>query len=211
MKNESTYPTRIVEVSRTLFFRFGYSRVSVDEIATELCISKKTIYQHFKGKKEILLAILNILKDNLNHDIEQVINDPNLSFTEKLKQNLAIIGVHISSVDRQFLEDMRKSVPEAWKVWEDYKRQAANQHFRTLLDEGLRNGQINPAIDADMAVIVYLGTITSVFDPLFINQLPTDLAQKLPGSPIESFNQIIKILYMGILSKEAVNEFQNNL
>lgn len=210
MKNEATYPNRIVDVSRTLFFRYGYSRVSVDEIAAELSISKKTIYQHFKGKKEILLAILNILKENLNNDIDQVINDPNLSFTQKLKQNLAIIGVHISSVDRQFLEDMRKSVPEAWKVWEDYKRYAANQHFRRLLDEGIRNGLINPGINADMAVIVYLGTITSVFDPLFINQLPTDLVEKLPNSPIESFNQFIKILYMGILSPEAVNEFQNN-
>lgn len=211
MKNESTYPNRIVEVSRTLFFKYGYSRVSVDEIAAELCISKKTIYQHFKGKKEILLAILNNLKENLHKDLELVINDPTLTFTQKLKQNLAIIGVHISSVDRPFLEDMRKSVPEAWKVWEDYKRDSANQHFRRLLNQGIQNGLINPAINTDMAVIVYLGTISSVFDPLFINQLPTDLVEKLPSSPIESFNQFIKILYMGILSKEAVNEFQNNV
>jgi AcrR family transcriptional regulator len=208
MKDYISNPKRIIDTSQQLFFKYGYSRVSVDEIASELCMSKKTIYQHFKGKKEILVEIINNLKNSMNADIEEVLNDNSLDFTEKLQKNLAIIGLHLASLDKQFLDDMRKSVPEAWTIWEEYRRNSANQHFRLLLDEGIRGGYINPAISPDMAVIVYLGAISSVFDPLFINQLPKDLADKLPSSPMQSFNQIIKIVYEGILSAESKQQFK---
>jgi AcrR family transcriptional regulator len=49
----------IVEVAGRLFFAPGFARVSMDDLARELGMSKKTIYRHFPGKRSLLAAVLD--------------------------------------------------------------------------------------------------------------------------------------------------------
>jgi len=51
----------ILEESRKLFFQKGYRNVTVDEIASAMSISKKTIYKHFRSKKAILGKMIAVL------------------------------------------------------------------------------------------------------------------------------------------------------
>lgn len=55
MKNTQA---QILEAAAKLFARFGFKKTSVDEIAAEAGIVKSTLYQHFKGKEDILLAVI---------------------------------------------------------------------------------------------------------------------------------------------------------
>ena len=45
---------RILDFARERFFRYGYSSVTIDEIAAELRMSKATFYRFFKSKEELL-------------------------------------------------------------------------------------------------------------------------------------------------------------
>ena len=49
---------RILEVARNQFFSLGFAKVTMDEIAEELGMSKRTLYQHFPGKKALLRKVL---------------------------------------------------------------------------------------------------------------------------------------------------------
>lgn len=49
---------RILEVARNQFFSLGFAKVTMDEIAEELGMSKRTLYQHFPGKKALLRKAL---------------------------------------------------------------------------------------------------------------------------------------------------------
>src|SRR5438094_8287384 len=49
---------RIVDAARVHFFSHGFRRVTMDDLAEELGISKKTLYAHFPGKFDLLEAVL---------------------------------------------------------------------------------------------------------------------------------------------------------
>jgi AcrR family transcriptional regulator len=49
---------RIVDAARAHFFSHGFRSVTMDDLAEELGISKKTLYAHFPGKIELLEAVL---------------------------------------------------------------------------------------------------------------------------------------------------------
>ncbi|MCK5457664.1 MAG: helix-turn-helix transcriptional regulator, partial [Melioribacteraceae bacterium] len=57
------------------FFRDGFRKVSMDELAKEMKISKKTIYRHFASKEEIVEATVDSLQTNLKRAIDQIINN----------------------------------------------------------------------------------------------------------------------------------------
>ena len=54
-----TVPVRILQQARAHFFTHGYSKFTMDDLATELGMSKKTLYVHFAGKDEILSAVID--------------------------------------------------------------------------------------------------------------------------------------------------------
>ncbi len=54
---------RIIVKAGDLFFQYGIKSVSMDELASSLGISKRTIYKNFKDKEEILLSLLVRLRD----------------------------------------------------------------------------------------------------------------------------------------------------
>ena len=58
---------QIIEVARELFHKFGFKKVSMDEIAREAGVTKKTIYRYFDSKE----ALLRELKEELNYDLDE--------------------------------------------------------------------------------------------------------------------------------------------
>ena len=57
---------RIIAKAGDLFFQYGVKSVSMDELAFSLGISKRTIYENFKDKNEILLSLLMNMRDKRN-------------------------------------------------------------------------------------------------------------------------------------------------
>src|ERR1700710_1996352 len=76
---------RILETARRQFFTYGYNALTMDDLAHELGISKKTLYLHFPGKDAIIGLIIDGIGRAIRSDVEAVLNDPKLSFAQKLR------------------------------------------------------------------------------------------------------------------------------
>lgn len=81
---------QIVEAARKLFGKYGYKRVSMDEIANEAKVTKKTVYSYFKNKEEILRYFLNEEIQNMKQIVEET-EKPDKSFLENLHQTICEI------------------------------------------------------------------------------------------------------------------------
>ena len=201
---------KILEAAEELFFRHGYSKTSVDDITERIRISKKTLYQHFESKEKILVTIFDGIKTELSQQIERMIADKSLTFTEKLKEAMKIISSQFSKIPPFFYDDIQYQAPEVWEMWLDYKKDAAFRHFRQLLEEGKSTGNIRQDISIDMTVFFYLSALNNMLDPKFIKQqLPTEIAENLPVSPLDRFNEVVKIVYLGILTEISKTELEN--
>src|SRR6056297_869503 len=129
---------RILNKVRELFFKRGFNKVTMDELALELGMSKKTLYNHFEGKSEMLTQVIQDLKSELTAGVDRILIDDNLNFVEKLSSILSFIGDKLSGMEAPFISDLRKSYPELSNELDNYKKEAAFNRFSSLLDEGIR-------------------------------------------------------------------------
>ena len=78
---------QIVEAARKLFGKYGYKRVSMEEIAKEANVTKRTVYSYFKSKEEILKYFLNEEVQNMKKILEET-EKVNKSFFENLHETI---------------------------------------------------------------------------------------------------------------------------
>ncbi|MBO0935746.1 TetR/AcrR family transcriptional regulator [Fibrella sp. HMF5335] len=197
---------RIVDAAMALFFRYGYSRVVVDDIARELAISKKTIYNHFGGKADILMAGIEQFADRYVTGAEAILNNVDLTFRQKLNDYLLHIGISFSSVNRLFLDDLKRSEPTLWQRMTDFRRDVPLKNFAQLLDEGARVGYIRDDSTRQLAVLVYVSAIQSLTDPDFLTQFPGAVTVGIASNPRETIEQVINLLLRGMLTEKFYRE-----
>ncbi len=70
----------IIEVAIKLFCKHGFHATGVDRIMREAKVSKKTLYNHFRSKDELILAALqqhdSVFRNEFMRDVEQLSNSP---------------------------------------------------------------------------------------------------------------------------------------
>ena len=96
---------QIIEAARTLFHKFGFKKVSMDEIANTAGVTKKTIYMYFPSKEELLKYFIREELKNMKNIVEEVENK-NLSFFETV--NEGIYKLLIYKKEKDFLNIIAK-------------------------------------------------------------------------------------------------------
>jgi AcrR family transcriptional regulator len=208
MEDKSENRTRILEESRKLFYNLGYKKVTMDDIARNMGMSKKTIYKYFDGKYEIMKTIVHDLIDDLSNGIDKIIFDEEMSYPAKLRQMLNFVALHLSRISPKLMEDLQINLPELWEEVNRYKRESAFKRFYKLIEEGKRKKLINDQINHHLIVVLYASAIQNLLDPEFLYQLPGDILNQIPQSPAQIFDNLVNIIYEGILTEETKIEFR---
>ena len=190
---------RILFTAHQQFMKFGISKVTMDELADELAMSKKTLYKFFPSKDAIIRALLNSVMEETRNQCNALVNEQNIDFVEKLKRVLSFLGKQYSTVTPQFMEDMRRNNPEVWREIQEWRKKSIFEDFGKLVDEGVQTGVFRSDVKKQMIVMMYAGTVEYLINPEMLSQLPFTAA--------EVFDAIIKVIYEGILSDGAREKY----
>jgi AcrR family transcriptional regulator len=195
-KSPNSNKKRILKVARKYFFTFGYSTVTMGQLAIELQMSKKTIYKFFKSKQILLESVIYDFFQEFNDKINEIINEKNKSnnVLETLKLFLSLIQSQISQINVYAFEDIRKNSPETWQAIGNLREKMINNELRDLLRQGKKEGIVRKDIDIDIIVLIILNTVQHVATPEIISQLSY--------STEEVIEMIARIFMFGILSPE---------
>lgn len=180
------------------FLQFGFSKVTMNEIAEDLGMSKKTLYQYFPGKEDLLAEVVSGLHEETATTIEALVNDNTMNFVQKLHGALDILSAFHSKMTPYFLADMEKHAPEVCKVTNDFKRDRIRNIMSKLIAEGIQNGVFRDDIDQELIVLIYAGALQHLLRPDTFNRLGLSVSQihKTIGS----------VVIEGIVKPEARNE-----
>lgn len=200
---------KVLEVSQTLFFKYGYSNVTTDNIALEVGITKKTLYHYFISKKEILDKVVSQVKNKLTNEIFSILLKEEYSYPEKLKRIITTFAVTLSAITTNFLYDVQKNVPDVWKLINEFKRDTVINHFSKVFDEGIKNGHINKNVNKEFTILIFMSAIDNLFNPYFLKQLPQDILKQIPNSANDIFEGIVNVIYEGILTDETKKQYKN--
>ncbi len=196
MKNELYQ--QIIDVATEMFLTYRYSKVSMDELAEKIGISKKTLYNVFENKEKILEASVENFIEKIQKEDNEILLNSQISFPNKVKQYLTLIGTKLSAVSPYFIADIIHSAPRIWLRVQEYKSEAIFIRFKTLLDDGEKNGFIKKNINKSLAILLYASAIESVLNPQFNRYIPDEMRRDLPYSAAGIFEGILKIIFEGI-------------
>jgi len=210
MPRDTDIKQRTIKVARDLFFQYGYSSVSIEDIIKKADISKKTLYRYFVCKDDILNEVILNFTSSLTKDINDMLVRKDIEFPEKLKLIFTNTAVTLSKISARFYENIRKSNHTAWEKISAYKREIAQLCFSDLMDEGIKDGHISKEINKDIALLTFLTAVDNLFDPVFLDQLPKEMLERIPRSPREIFDAVIKVIYEGILTEETKKKYLVN-
>src|SRR5437879_4630007 len=194
---------RIISGGEELFLKAGIKSVTMDDIAKHLGMSKKTIYQFFKDKNELIFALV---KKKLQDDEEQMsaIISQSGNVIEEMINMMKCSEEIFSRINPIVIHDLQKYHPDAWKQFQNFKAEVLVHTLEELLTKGIKQGYIRPDIDvkiiARMRVMqVEMGFNASVFPTAEFN------TWKVQQQFLEHFNYGICTLK----GYKLLNEYKN--
>jgi AcrR family transcriptional regulator len=190
---------RILEAARDLFFSRGFVRVTADEIAARLGISKATLYKTFPSKEAILQAAVRDIMGEIGASVEAILADVRLSFVEKLAALFTYVGGRISRFGPVLVRDIQKSSPQIWKEIDEFRKDKILKNFKGILESGRREGLFRGDVDADLLLEMFTDLIQRFVNP--------EAILRSGRSPAETFESVVKVFFQGILTDSGRRDF----
>lgn len=155
---------RIIKSALNLFWRYGIRSVTMDDIARDLGISKRTIYQHYSDKEAILALVIQEEIRTQKCEMEKL---------EKLAENpieeamYATVQMQetLADMNPTLLYDLKKYYPNAWELFQNYKQEYIIRNIRNNLVKGIEMGLYRSDIDVDVLSLLRVEQIVLAFDP----------------------------------------------
>jgi AcrR family transcriptional regulator len=203
VRNASSHPLpgddavrqRIVTGARQHFFAQGFRAVTMDDLAEELGMSKKTLYAHFASKMALVEAVFDDKFREVQRDLGLITEEYSSDFLGALRRMPDCIQRHMAEIQPPFLRDVRRAAPEVFQRVEIRRRGLIQNHFGRLLAEGRRRGIIRKDIAPDLIVEILLGATQAIMNPQKLGEL--DITPKV------GFSSIIAVVLEGVLTEEG--------
>ena len=161
MNPEPTTRERIRREAAALFRQKGFNGTSMAELATEVGITKSSLYHHFPSKQALLSEIIELTVNRVG-PLVQAVADSDLHIEEKMSRAVAIHAVeaiHDQDAVACFIEEGRYLAPD-YMATHVVARDNYERIFRTMFEEGIASGAFLGQ-DADLAVKAILGMCNS--------------------------------------------------
>jgi AcrR family transcriptional regulator len=185
----------MVDAARRHFFSHGFRGVTMDDLAAELGISKKTLYAHFPSKTALLEAVLADKFASVSKELERITREHPHDFPVALHQLLAGTLRELDEIKPPFVRDMRQKAPHIFKTVERRRAEMIERSFGKLFIEGQRTGMVRKDIPAKLMIEILLGAVQAIVNPAKI--------QELGLTPKLGFSSIIKIVLEGALTAKG--------
>ena len=186
---------RIVDAARVHFFSHGFRNVTMDDLAEELGISKKTLYAHFPGKFDLLEAVLADKFASVQATLKEITRARPHDFPATLRELLAGTQRELDEIKPPFVRDMRQKAPDAFKLVERRRAALIQRYFGKFFVNGQRAGMVRKDVPAKLIIEILLAMVQSIMNP--------PKMEELGMMPKEGFTGILKIVLEGALTSKG--------
>jgi TetR/AcrR family transcriptional regulator, cholesterol catabolism regulator len=148
--------SQILDKCRILFMRYGIKSMTMDDVARELGMSKKTLYQFFENKADL---VRNIAEKNTQRDIEftKDLQTRAVNALDEMFQVAAYVIEEMAEImSPTAIYDLQKYYPELWADFEKFQNEQIHGHIRHNIERGISEGLYRSDLDADIIAKLYV-------------------------------------------------------
>ena len=184
---------RVVAVARRQFLAHGFRSVSMDDLAAELGMSKKTLYAHFPSKAVLIEAVLKDKFREVEADLGRLANDQAANVEAALQQFLSCLQRHTAEIQPAFVRDIGRETPELFQLIEQRRRELIRRYFGELFEEGKKASVIRSDIPTHLIIEILLGAVQAVMNPAKLTELGLTVEQ--------GYSSVIRLVLEGALQR----------
>ena len=184
---------RVIAVARRQYLAHGFRSVSMDDLAAELGMSKKTLYAHFPSKAVLIEAVLKDKFREVEADLGRVANDQAANVEAALQQFLSCLQRHTAEIQPAFVRDIGRETPELFQLIEQRRRELIRRYFGELFEDGKKAGVIRSDIPTYLIIEILLGAVQAVMNPAKLMELGLTVEQ--------GYSSVIRLVLEGALQR----------
>lgn len=193
--SDSETRDRILEKARDHFLQFGFSTVTMSEIATDLGMSKKTVYTYFPSKEDLASEMVKRMQEEISSQMNALVDDQGMDFIEKLKRILDITVSHHSRLTPHFRMDLQKHAPGACKCTDEFQQNQTHSVVSKVIQEGIRKGVFRSDLEEPIVTAMFIAAFESLLRPESLGRIQRTIPQIIEA--------ISGVMFQGILADEA--------
>ena len=193
-------PTKIIEHTEEKFFRDGFYKTTMDEIASELRMSKKTIYKFFPSKNDLVHAIAKFFMNRMKNTILPALNSDKNAI-EKLGDLIKILAKASEKISAVRMEELKRHYPSLWNEIDNFRTEMMFGNITRVIDQGKKEG-LFADYPTNIIMNVLVASVRSIVNPDFI--------MNNNYSIIEAARYAFKIVISGILTDKGKKEFNKS-
>ena len=163
-----TNKENIIQTASRLFHKSGVRNVTIDEVCSELRISKKTLYLHFKNKEELIAAVIEDVKKQNFDKFER--NLVNKNAIDSLIFIVKEIKKHADCESHQLWFDIQKYYPKVFDKHEKEHMETIRLGFTKNLVQGIAEGYYRADLDIEMATYYHAMHMRNTFELMQENE-----------------------------------------
>lgn len=191
---------RILRQARADFFMHGYSSFTMDALAAEVGMSKKTLYVHFAGKDEIVGAIIDDLAAEIRADADALLRNRELNFAEKLRGFVEGMAERMATLQPRTVRDLQRFAPKLYAKVEAVRAVTLPYVFGRFVEEGQIQGLIRTSPPPGLAIEFFLHAMQGMMAPVTLDRL------KL--APREVIPMAIDLFFGGLLTNVGRKQYE---
>ena len=156
--------------------KYGARSVTMDDIARELSVSKKTIYQYYKDKDEIVTLSSKMHIEEEKSEFDEIFESSHDAIEEMFKISRCIRNI-VSEVNPSLIFDLQKYHKKAWDLYLDYKNEYIRSSLIRNLKKGIEEGYYRNDIDIDIIATYRVEQVEMGFNDRIFPRTKFDLTE----------------------------------
>ena len=161
--------TLILQTTGGLFRKYGIRSISMDDIAREIGMSKKTLYQYVENKTDLIEKLLLHLVSSSRACITE--ETSNLNAIDVLIQVSIKVSREIKEMNPSIAFDLEKFYPTLYRNFVNAKRDHVYRKIKENLEQGVSEGIYRNDVDSDLVAKLYVQKLMDVHDPEFLSSV----------------------------------------
>ena len=178
---------RILEGTIVVFNRKGL-KFTMDDLAREIGMSKKTVYSIFSDKESLFFEMVDYCFDRIKESEAKVDQDTSLSTTEKLRMLLGVLPDGYREIDFRQLYLLKAKYPAIYAKVEE-RLESGWERTLSLIEKGIKEGVFRP---------VHVSILKSMFEATLEQFFQRDILIHAGISYSEALDEVVRIMIDGI-------------
>lgn len=157
----------IIKATALLFKKYGIRSISMDDVAREMGISKKTLYQYVENKTDLVKKVLD---EHLCHYCSKKNSEEgkNLNAIDVLLEVSKDVNKNFKEFKPTVTYDLQKYYPDLFRSFIDRKRDVLFEDVKNNIQQGIDEGIYRDDLHVELIARLYLKKLENIHDPEFI-------------------------------------------